>query len=108
MNRDAFVKIMTDAKMYDLTQDCSIFTPPWPGEKSLEVHFFKRVTGKGFIDHLNDWRISRACTLLTETDTPIQAICRQTGFHNVSHFNRQFRDRRGASPRDFRKAQQKS
>jgi kynurenine formamidase len=28
-----------------LTQDCSIFTPPWPGEKSLEVHFFKRVTG---------------------------------------------------------------
>jgi len=45
MDRDRFIKTMTDAKLYDLTQDCSIFTPPWPGEKSLEVHFFKRVTG---------------------------------------------------------------
>ena len=45
MDRDRFIKTMTDAKLYDLTQSCSIFTPPWPGEKSLEVHFFKRVTG---------------------------------------------------------------
>ena len=45
MDRDRFIKTMTDAKLYDLTQACSIFTPPWPGEKSLEVHFFKRVTG---------------------------------------------------------------
>src|SRR5512143_1225919 len=45
MNRDQFVDMMCRAKMYDLTQNCSIFTPPWPGEKSLEVHFFKRVTG---------------------------------------------------------------
>jgi kynurenine formamidase len=45
MNRDQFVKMMVEAKLYDLTQGCSIFTPPWPGEKSLEVHFFKRLTG---------------------------------------------------------------
>ncbi len=45
MDRDRFIKTMTEAKLYDLTQGCSIFTPPWPGEKSLEVHFFKRVTG---------------------------------------------------------------
>ncbi len=45
MEREQFIKIMTDAKMFDLTQGCSIFTPPWPGEKALEVHFFKRVTG---------------------------------------------------------------
>jgi arylformamidase len=45
MDREKFIKIMSSAKLYDLTQDCSIFTPPWPGEKSLEVHFFKRVTG---------------------------------------------------------------
>ncbi|MCJ7566305.1 MAG: cyclase family protein [Anaerolineales bacterium] len=45
MDRDRFITTMTDAKLYDLTQPCSIFTPPWPGEKSLEVHFFKRVTG---------------------------------------------------------------
>jgi kynurenine formamidase len=45
MNREQFIRMMADAKLYDLTQGCSIFTPPWPGEKSLEVHFFKRVTG---------------------------------------------------------------
>jgi kynurenine formamidase len=45
MNRDDFITMMSNAKMFDLTQECSIFTPPWPGEKALEVHFFKRVTG---------------------------------------------------------------
>ncbi len=45
MHRDELIRMMADAKLYDLTQGCSIFTPPWPGEKSLEVHFFKRVTG---------------------------------------------------------------
>ncbi len=45
MDRETLIKIMDGAKLYDLTQDCSIYTPPFPGEKSLEVHFFKRVTG---------------------------------------------------------------
>jgi arylformamidase len=45
MDREQFIKMMSDSKLYDLTQGCSIFTPPWPGEKSLEIHFFKRVTG---------------------------------------------------------------
>ncbi|MDD5368198.1 MAG: cyclase family protein [Anaerolineaceae bacterium] len=45
MERNKFIQMMADAKMFDLTQGCSIFTPPWPGEKSLEVHFFKRLTG---------------------------------------------------------------
>ncbi len=45
MDREQFIQMMCEAKLYDLTQGCSIFTPPWPGEKSLEVHFFKRLTG---------------------------------------------------------------
>ncbi len=45
MDRESFIKMLGSAKMYDLTQGCSIFTPPWPMEKSLEVHFFKRLTG---------------------------------------------------------------
>ncbi len=45
MDREQFIKVMSDSKLYDLTQGCSIFTPPWPGEKALEIHFFKRVTG---------------------------------------------------------------
>ncbi len=45
MDRETFIRMMCEAKQVDLTQGCSIFTPPWPGEKSLEVHFFKRLTG---------------------------------------------------------------
>ena len=45
MDREQFIQMMCSAKKFDLTQGCSIFTPPWPGEKSLEVHFFKRLTG---------------------------------------------------------------
>ena len=42
MDREQFIKVMNTAKLYDLTQGCSIFTPPWPGEKALEIHFFQR------------------------------------------------------------------
>jgi arylformamidase len=45
MDREKFIKTLSEAKVFDLTQGVSIFTPPWPGEKALEVHFFKRVTG---------------------------------------------------------------
>src|SRR5512142_1205717 len=45
MDRESFIRMMCEARLFDLTQGCSIFTPPWPGEKSLEVHFFKRLTG---------------------------------------------------------------
>jgi hypothetical protein len=45
VEREEFIKVLTESKLYDLNQGCSIFTPPWPGEKSLEIHFFKRVTG---------------------------------------------------------------
>jgi arylformamidase len=45
MDRDQLIQIIRSAKLIDLTQGCSIFTPPWPGEKALEIHFFKRVTG---------------------------------------------------------------
>ena len=39
------VELLNNAKWYDLNQPLSIFTPPWPGEMPLQVHFFKRVTG---------------------------------------------------------------
>lgn len=45
MDREQFIKTLTEAQWYDLTQGCSIFTPPWPGEQALTVHFFKRLTG---------------------------------------------------------------
>ena len=39
------IKLLQEAKWYELTQPLSIFTPPWPGEMPLQIQFFKRLTG---------------------------------------------------------------
>jgi kynurenine formamidase len=45
MDREKVINLLDSAKWYDLTQALSIFTPPYPGEMPLQVHFFKRLTG---------------------------------------------------------------
>ena len=84
MNQEQLIKLMDDAKLYDLTQGCSIFTPPWPGEKALEIHFFKRVTGaygggqgaKGFFWEGLHVQVFSQPRLLTEKGaTPYQSLC---------------------------------
>ncbi|MCV2403932.1 AraC family transcriptional regulator [Marinomonas sp. C2222] len=64
--------------------------------------FFKKATGNRFIEFLNRVRISRACSLLAETDQQIATICFQVGFNNVANFNRRFHELKGVTPRDFR------
>ncbi|MGB8252651.1 MAG: hypothetical protein WCF08_05515, partial [Anaerolineaceae bacterium] len=72
MERNQFIDMMAKSKMFDLTQGCSIFTPPWPGEKSLEIHFFKRVTGaygggQGANGQILDWSNTVGTHLVGET-----------------------------------------
>lgn len=45
MTQNNSIHTLSTARWYDLTQALSIFTPPWPGEMPLQVHFFKRLTG---------------------------------------------------------------
>jgi kynurenine formamidase len=90
MERERFIKMMAEAKLYDLTQGCSIFTPPFPGEKSLEVHFFKRVTGaygggQGANGQILNWSNTVGTHLVGETafhsgarriaDVPLGSLC---------------------------------
>jgi Helix-turn-helix domain len=41
--------------------------------------------------------------LLVETDYPISMVAAETGFSNLSNFNRQFRDARHMTPKEFRR-----
>ncbi len=66
------------------------------------TRFFRRMTGTSFVDYLNEWRVRRACSLLAETDLRVAEIADACGFANLSHFNRQFRRRRAATPTDWR------
>lgn len=64
---------------------------------------FKQNFGLGAIEYLNQVRIRSACDLLRNTDRSISDIAFDTGFHNLSNFNRQFRTKVGCSPQTYRK-----
>lgn len=64
--------------------------------------FIKKRTGKTFIDSLNEIRIGHASRLLIDTTHTISEISYQTGFNNLSYFNRIFKARNHATPKEFR------
>jgi AraC-like DNA-binding protein len=66
--------------------------------------FFKASTGKTLVGYLNELRISVASRLLLETDLPVTEVALESGFANLSNFNRRFRLQKGVSPREFRAA----
>ena len=65
--------------------------------------FFKKRTRKTYISFLNEVRIQEACSLLLKPDLNIAEICFQTGFNNISNFNRQFKKITGFTPKEYRK-----
>lgn len=68
------------------------------------MKFFKKYMGCTFTEYLNDYRLSAACTLLSTTDKPVLEISCETGFANLSYFNRLFKKKYGISPRIYRKS----
>ncbi|MEM7013423.1 MAG: AraC family transcriptional regulator [Verrucomicrobiota bacterium] len=65
---------------------------------------FRKTTQKTFTEFLTEVRLGHVCRLLTETDLPIVEIAYDSGFRNLSAFNRRFREVYNCSPREFRKA----
>jgi AraC-like DNA-binding protein len=65
--------------------------------------YFKRISGKKFTRFVNEIRIVHACKLLTEQQLSITNISFESGFNNISHFNRIFKDITKKSPSDYRK-----
>jgi kynurenine formamidase len=45
MKTEDFLQFMNDVKVYDLTQNLSIHTPPWPSYIPLSIQYFKRIAG---------------------------------------------------------------
>jgi AraC-like DNA-binding protein len=65
--------------------------------------YFKKVTKKTFLDVVTEYRIKHACNLLIGTDKQVAEVCFESGFGNVSHFNKQFKTFTGQSPLGYRK-----
>lgn len=64
---------------------------------------FKRHTGRTLVTFINEVRVDHARRLLIETTKPITEVAFDSGFTNLSHFNRQFRRVCDCSPRDLRR-----
>lgn len=70
-------------------------------DPSAFSRFFKRINRKTFTEYLNEVRIGYACKLLIENASNISEICYESGFNNLSNFNRQFKKAMKCSPTDY-------
>lgn len=64
--------------------------------------FFKLRTGKSLSDYVLDIRLGFAARMLVDSTKNISEICFESGFNNLSNFNRIFKARRGVTPKEFR------
>lgn len=64
--------------------------------------YFKKNSGAGVVEYINQVRTNRACYLLRETDNHIHEIATECGFHSISNFNKHFRRATTISPREYR------
>lgn len=84
-----------DIKLCDISQN--FFISPY-----YLCREFKKHTNTTIITYLNTIRIMYAQRMLIETNFKITDISKQTGFANVTHFNRVFKKITGFSPKNYR------
>ena len=70
--------------------------------------FFRMRTGRTVSDYIIDTRLGHAARQLVDTNTNIVEICYNSGFNNISNFNRIFKKKKGCSPSAFRDNYHKS
>ncbi len=68
-------------------------------------HYFKKRTGYSFTDFINQLRLNHAAKQIISRDKNIADICFDSGFNNLSNFNRMFKKWKGDTPLQYRKKQ---
>jgi AraC-like DNA-binding protein len=66
-------------------------------------NYFKKVMNITFTDFINQYRIQQACTLL-QREKSIADACFESGFNNVTYFNKVFKTIMKKTPSEFRKS----
>lgn len=74
-------------------------------ENSFSRYFSCR-TRKSFTAFVNEVRLNHSSRLLIETSKSVTDVCLESGFNNLSNFNRQFREKYNNNPLTFRKLYQ--
>ncbi|MFU1794033.1 response regulator [Paenibacillus azoreducens] len=64
---------------------------------------FKQGTGINFSDYVVERRMEKACRLLQNPQFKIFEVAGQVGYKNLTYFSRQFKDKYGMTPGDYRR-----
>jgi len=64
--------------------------------------FVKRHTKKKFTQLLSEYRIEHASKKLSSTKMTIAEVCYDSGFKNLSYFNRRFKEIEKMTPSEYR------
>lgn len=74
-----------------------VFVSQWHLSKLINKHM-----GQSFLDILGGMRIERAKTLLKDPSMRIHEVADQSGFSDVAHFSRSFKNLVGKTPGEYR------
>ncbi len=65
--------------------------------------YYKKITGRTFMDTVIDYRINHAIQHVINSDRSISDICFDSGFGDISHFHKLFKNKTSLSPLNYRK-----
>ena len=68
--------------------------------------YFKQKTKKTLLEFVNEIRIGNACQLLVNSDYNIIQVCYESGYNNLSNFNRYFKKIVKMTPAEYKKKMQ--
>lgn len=63
---------------------------------------FKEISGKNFVDFINEFRLEKAKELLTSTSMSVAQVAETVGYINANSFSKTFKKYIGVSPGQFR------
>lgn len=65
---------------------------------------FRRYMGVSPQEYLVNYRMEQSCRLLLDTSIPMQEIAKRVGYQDPLHFSKAFKQAKGISPTEYRKA----
>ncbi|RBW68309.1 response regulator transcription factor [Bacillus taeanensis] len=74
--------------------------------KSYFSLYFKKQTGRNFVDYLIELRIRKAKQLLVQNESRIYDVARVSGFKDVKYFSKVFKKVTGLTPMEYREKYQ--
>lgn len=72
-----------------------------PMSSAAFCRFFKQKTNRTLIDFVKEVRICHAAKLLLEGSHNVTEACYDSGYNNISNFNKHFKEVKGLAPREF-------